>query len=126
MFYSLRNPTLMIKKWFISPSRIYFDVILIFLQLLKIEYIDRKLCDFFKGIVFHSMNYRLQHNIHRADMINMLMEASDAHKWNDIELSAQCLLFFFAGFETMATVMSFTAHELMENPEIQEKLYEEI
>lgn len=46
--------------------------------------------------------------------------------WEDEELTAQCFLFFVAGFETSATALCFVAQELMENQDIQAKLIEEL
>lgn len=42
------------------------------------------------------------------------------------EIAAQAAVFFFAGFETSATVMSFCLYELAKNPELQERAYQEI
>ncbi|XP_055326850.1 uncharacterized protein LOC129580438 [Sitodiplosis mosellana] len=53
-------------------------------------------------------------------------KASVTRKWNDDELVAQCFLFFLAGFESAATVLMFAAYELLTNPDVQQKLYEEI
>lgn len=82
------------------------------------------------------MKYRKEKNIVRPDMIQMLMEASGmvesdhpkSHNrdWDEVEIAAQCFVFFFAGFENTATVMCLMAHEIMENPSIQEKLLKEI
>ncbi|KAF8794483.1 Cytochrome P450 3A21 like protein [Argiope bruennichi] len=47
-------------------------------------------------------------------------------KLSKIELLSQCVLFFFAGFETTASVLTFLAYELAMNPEWQEKLIEEV
>ncbi|GBO41976.1 hypothetical protein AVEN_202718-1, partial [Araneus ventricosus] len=47
-------------------------------------------------------------------------------KLSKLELLAQCVLFFFAGFETTASVLTFLAYELAMNPEWQEKLIEEV
>lgn len=46
--------------------------------------------------------------------------------WSDIDLIAQAVLFFVAGFDTISTAMSFALHELALHPEVQERLVEEI
>lgn len=47
-------------------------------------------------------------------------------QWTDDELVAQCFLFFAAGFDTSSTLLSFVAHELAVNPDVQQRLYEEV
>ncbi|KAH8391653.1 hypothetical protein KR200_008186 [Drosophila serrata] len=106
-------------------------------KILKIELFDKKSTQYFVRLVLDAMKYRQEHNIIRPDMINMLLEArgllqSDKTKtaptreWSDRDIVAQCFVFFFAGFETSAVLMCFTAHELMENEDVQQKLYEEV
>uniref|UniRef100_A0A1I8PTR9 Cytochrome P450 n=1 Tax=Stomoxys calcitrans TaxID=35570 RepID=A0A1I8PTR9_STOCA len=105
-------------------------------EFFKFEFFDRSYTDYFMRLVLDAMKYRQEHNIHRPDMINLLMEArgmipSEAAKthfrqWSDMEVVAQCFIFFLAGFDTSSSVMNFAAHELMENPQIQQRLYEEI
>lgn len=46
--------------------------------------------------------------------------------WSDDELVAQCFLFFGAGLDPSSTAMTYAAYELLANPDIQQKLYEEI
>lgn len=46
--------------------------------------------------------------------------------WEDDDYVAQCVLFFFAGFDTISTLLTFMGHELTINPDVQEKLYQEI
>lgn len=46
--------------------------------------------------------------------------------WEDDDLTAQCLIFFFAGFDTASTLLCFLAHELAINPDIQARLIEEV
>ncbi|XP_031624487.1 uncharacterized protein LOC116341517 [Contarinia nasturtii] len=126
-------------------------------KLLKIRLIDATLSNDFKYMILDTMTMRENNNIHRPDMINMLMQVREgslqyqseeksnettegfatveeseigkinvARKWNDDELVAQCFLFFLAGFESAATALTFAAHELLINPDIQQKLYQEI
>lgn len=72
-------------------------------------------------------------------MIHLLMEAkrqfqqngksessAEHAEFNDEDLLAQCLLFFFVGFEVMSASLCFLTYELCRNPEVQSKLYEEV
>lgn len=42
------------------------------------------------------------------------------------DIASQGILFFFAGFESVSTALSFTVYELALNKDIQDKLREEI
>lgn len=42
------------------------------------------------------------------------------------EILAQCIIFFVAGYETTAATMGFVAYNLALNPDVQEKLIQEI
>ncbi|XP_065169105.1 cytochrome P450 9e2-like [Atheta coriaria] len=44
----------------------------------------------------------------------------------ELDMTAQVLIFFFAGFDSISTMMSFLCYELAVNPDIQEKLHQEI
>lgn len=44
----------------------------------------------------------------------------------DDDITAQALLFFFAGFETASVALSFLGYELAVNPDVQKRLQEEI
>ncbi|KAK5641054.1 hypothetical protein RI129_009601 [Pyrocoelia pectoralis] len=63
-----------------------------------------------------------------------MVEESDFGKTNrkskleitDEIITAQVMIFFFAGFDTVSTMMSYTIYELALNPDLQKRLREEI
>lgn len=50
----------------------------------------------------------------------------ESKKLSDAEIIAQCFVFLAAGYETTSTTLSFMSHHLAVDPEIQEKVQQEI
>ncbi|XP_066142085.1 cytochrome P450 9e2-like [Euwallacea fornicatus] len=126
------------------------------LTLLKIRFFPAAISNFFLGIVNETIKEREEKGIVRSDMINILMEVKNgtvkaenkdtpdegfavvkesldgnAERRHNIEITnqditSQAFIFFFAGFETVSTAMSFTSYELAVNLDVQEKLRREI
>ncbi|XP_055589827.1 probable cytochrome P450 9f2 [Uranotaenia lowii] len=126
------------------------------MEKLGVDFVDPKLTQYFKNMITDNMKQRQAQGIIRNDMIHMLMEvkkgslkyqdeemsvkdagfatveestvgkASHTRVWKDNELIAQCFLFFLAGFDSISSAMCFLAYELCLNPEVQQRLYEEI
>lgn len=111
--------------------------------------------EFFKKLVKDTIDHRRKTKETRPDLIQLLIQTQDGtltheaeHKddhggfavieesevgkkkisktWNDVEIAAQCFLFFIAGFDTTATLLTFASYELAVNKDIQEKIYKEI
>ncbi|KPJ03683.1 Cytochrome P450 9e2 [Papilio xuthus] len=125
-------------------------------KMLKISLFNASTIDFFRKLVVNTVNEREAKQIVRPDMIHLLMEAkigkltheektgADAdigfatveessvgrkkvsRVWTDDDLVAQALIFFFAGFDTVSTAMMFALHELAMNPDVQNRLFDEI
>ncbi|XP_049869418.1 uncharacterized protein LOC126369166 [Pectinophora gossypiella] len=125
-------------------------------KLFKIKLFTEKTRNFFENLVTQTMEDREKRNIIRPDMIHLLMEAKkgklthdekasadpDAgfatveesavgkkeinRVWSDTDLIAQAVLFFVAGFETVSSAMTFLLYELAVNPDVQERLAQEI
>uniref|UniRef100_A0A182J4W3 Uncharacterized protein n=1 Tax=Anopheles atroparvus TaxID=41427 RepID=A0A182J4W3_ANOAO len=96
--------------------------------------------DFFLNIVRETVDFREKNNVQRNDFMNLLLQIKNKGKLDDAiasvgkgevgmtlnELAAQVFIFFLAGFETSSTTQSFCLYELAKNPDIQERLREEI
>lgn len=125
------------------------------MKILKIEYFESNFRNFITKMVLDNMETRRKHGINRPDMIDILMKSQTGtllyqeddqpvpdgfatvkeyaigmqkvnRKWSDAELISQCFLFFLAGYDTITSALLATAYELSLNPEVQEKLYNEI
>lgn len=122
----------------------------------KIRLSNRSIHRLFKTTIFDMMKIRKENNIHRPDMINIMMkicdgtlkhqkdeklhekdsftsvEESEVDKvtmnctWNSDEIVGQCFIFFAAGFVASSSLLTFISYELTANPDIQQNLYEEI
>ncbi|XP_059610426.1 probable cytochrome P450 9f2 [Phlebotomus argentipes] len=120
-----------------------------FCKIFGIKLFPDKFCNFFRNLVWDTIRYREKENIIRPDMINLLIqarkgklkyddedierdsetnvgEAINQTNFEEDDLTAQCLIFFIAGFESTSTCMCFTAYELAANPEVQQRLIEEV
>lgn len=125
-------------------------------QKFGVDFVNAELTDYFKQMIVDNMKQRDAHGIIRNDMIHMMMEvrkgslqhqkeeqdAKDAgfatveesnvgkslhsRVWTENELIAQCFLFFLAGFDTVSTCMTFLMYELTINPDIQNRLFDEV
>ncbi|XP_036143624.1 cytochrome P450 9e2-like isoform X2 [Monomorium pharaonis] len=86
---------------------------------------------FFMKIVGETVKAREEQGIVRPDMIHLLLQArnkenASTHKMALMDIVSQAFIFFLAGFETFSTLISFVAHELAVNQDIQDRLREEI
>lgn len=100
-------------------------------RLFGIRLFPKDVSDFFRGIVKETVKYRLENNIERNDVLNLLLKIGTEgregeEKLTMDEIAAQCFLFFVAGYETSSSTSSFTLFNLVQNPEIQENLRNEI
>ncbi|XP_053670575.1 probable cytochrome P450 6a14 [Anopheles nili] len=106
---------------------------------MKITYDDVE--RFFLSIVQKTVDYRESNNVKRNDFMNLLIQIKNKGRLDDTddgsvgkgevgmtqnELAAQAFVFFLAGFETSSTTQSFCLYELAKNPDIQERLRQEI
>uniref|UniRef100_V5GJG1 Putative cytochrome P450 6a23 n=1 Tax=Anoplophora glabripennis TaxID=217634 RepID=V5GJG1_ANOGL len=99
---------------------------------------DPQVAKFFNKIVRDTVDYREKNNVRRKDFMDLLIQIKNKRSVGDDdsdasketltmdEITAQSLIFFVAGFETSSTTMHCAAYELAMNPDIQDRLREEI
>lgn len=100
------------------------------MRLLNLKLIDDRTNAFFVNLVADAIRTRDEKNITRPDMIQLLMDSRSKREPGKeltiLNMTSQAFIFFLAGFETSSTLMSFATHEIAVNPDIQEKLQNEI
>lgn len=101
--------------------------------------------EFMIGIVKQQIEYREANNVVRKDFIQVLIQLRNNSKVNeDIDswdvkpsstdvksltieqCAAQVFLFYAAGFDSTATILTYTLYELASNPGVQRRLQEDI
>ncbi|KAH0999931.1 hypothetical protein HUJ04_008167 [Dendroctonus ponderosae] len=125
-------------------------------RLLNVGLFEKDLSSFFFKTIKDTIHVREEKGIVRQDMLNLLLEArkgilyenSDALMetgfatvkeytqsgkgrqkttyLTDDDIASQAMIFFFAGFDSVAIVMCFGSYELAVNKEIQNKLRSEV
>ncbi|XP_059611812.1 uncharacterized protein LOC132258498 [Phlebotomus argentipes] len=154
-FYVSASKLFSFSGFIVQMKLLFYRMCPSVMEYLKIPLFDQVHRSFMKNLVVDTMKLREEKNIVRHDMIHLLMEAqkgnlkhtsssekdsagfatveeSDVGRavtkrvWTEDEIVAQCFLFFLAGFDTSSTLLSFLAYEITANPDVQEKLYQEI
>ncbi|CAG9827785.1 unnamed protein product [Diabrotica balteata] len=125
-----------------------------FFTFFKIGFFATYVRKFFINLIGDTVKAREEKNIVRPDMLHLLIQArkgglENGEKSRDgeieaaeaesnelikkvakdmtmVDIAAQALIFFFAGFDSVASLLSFTCYELMVNPDIQTRLRKEI
>lgn len=106
-------------------------------KLFGIRMFDKSVDEFFYNVVGGNIKYRETNNVVRNDFLNMLIQLKnkgavdgdsqgDPRKLTYDETIAQAFIFFFAGADTSSTAISYTMTELAHNPDIQERVRQEV
>lgn len=115
------------------------------MSLLRLRITDQSVENFIISVVKQNLEYREQNNVSRKDFFQLLIQLRNNgtveldDQWQTVikadenqktltlnEMSAHTFLFFFAGFETSSTTLSFCLYELAKNQKIQKQVHDEI
>lgn len=80
--------------------------------------------EFFHKRFIETLEYREKNNIKRNDFVSLLLALKEF--FTPDELAAESFLVYVAGFETSSTLMNFSMYELALNPDVQDKLRDEL
>ena len=126
---------------FTARRALNFSVVFFLPQLVPyfgIKVVPDKQTEFLRSIMNYVLYEREKSGKKRHDLIDILIEFKNSTKKDALNgnegkrvfdgdlLVAQAAIFFTAGFESSSATMSFTLYELARNPEVQQKLREEI
>lgn len=95
-----------------------------FSRKLRIPLNAKEPSDFFLRTFLETFEYREKSQIKRTDFVSLLLGLKEY--FTPTELAAEAFLVYSGGFETSSTLMTFTMYELALNPDIQERLRDEI
>nr|AHJ10936.1 cytochrome P450 6FX1 [Chironomus kiiensis] len=103
---------------------------------LHICQVSREIEQFFQGIVHQTVKHREDNGIVRNDFMQLMIQLKNHGKLDGEtlsvgkltmdEITAQCFIFFAAGYETSSTAMSYLLYEFAHNQQIQEKARENV
>ncbi|XP_049855001.1 cytochrome P450 9e2-like isoform X2 [Schistocerca gregaria] len=113
------------------------------MEMLGIPFFSQKAVSFFKSLVVETIQTREKQGIIRHDMIHLLMQArrgelapEDGQKngtaegkrrhLTDEDIAAQAMIFFFAGFDTVSTLLTFCSYLLATHEDVQRRLQREV
>lgn len=109
---------------------------------LRMKVAEPKVEKFLRLITKQTLEYREQNNVSRKDLFQLMIQLRntgtvqlDDHWDTEIkgnktmtegEIAAQTFVFFIAGYETSSTTLSFCMYELAKNPDVQQRVHDEI
>ncbi|XP_065206672.1 uncharacterized protein LOC135836028 [Planococcus citri] len=105
---------------------------------LRISQVNKTVTEFFYKLTRDTVDHRKSNAVDRNDFLQLLINMRDDEKQKDIKqaqdkfvmtdelMTAQCFLFFVAGFDTSSSALSGALYELAANLSIQRKLQDEI
>lgn len=112
-------------------------------RLIGIRFVDKDISDFMVDAVRQNLEYREKNHIVRKDYFQLLMQIRNGGKihednWSATstngaekslsinDMAAHSFGLILAGYESSSATMAFFAYEMANQPEIQQRVYDEI
>ncbi|KAL6418467.1 hypothetical protein ACFW04_012069 [Cataglyphis niger] len=95
-------------------------------RLTRVKLFGKEPTIFLRKVFWETITQRMESDIKRNDLIDILLELKKNYEFDGDDLMAQAASFFSAGFETSSTTTAFALYELALQPDIQSTLRKEI
>lgn len=128
---------------------IFAQFVLRILEILHMSHLSTEFKEHMFEIVKNTMEYREKNHVNRKDFIQLLMELRKTGKIKGDDISSECTktedetssadefmtmeqcaaqvaIFYLAGFDTTASAIANCVYELCRNPELMQRLQNEI
>nr|XP_029718734.1 uncharacterized protein LOC109429227 [Aedes albopictus] len=95
-------------------------------NLYKFTFVPRDVEQFFIRIMKDAIRHRKEKNIVRHDYLDYLLSLQAKKQISEIDMAGHGVSFFADGLETSSLIMTYCLFDLASNPEVQNRLREEI
>ncbi|XP_043251256.1 cytochrome P450 9e2-like [Colletes gigas] len=99
-------------------------------RMLGISVMSKSISTFFENLISTAVKHRDENGIYKPDMLQLLMETRNKKQYGkgfSIEdITTHAFAFFFGGSDTVASQLSFAIYHLATNPDVYERLQNEI
>nr|WCC58058.1 cytochrome P450 [Pharsalia antennata] len=93
---------------------------------LQLNFFEKWATEYLNNVFSFTISNRAESNMKGHDLVDILVEMRKNKDLDGDAVVAQAVQFFIASFETTSSTMSFALYELCLQPEIQDKLREEV
>ncbi|KAF3419784.1 hypothetical protein E2986_10986 [Frieseomelitta varia] len=99
-------------------------------ELLQLNFVDSRIAKFFYNQVAETVETRQRTGARRSDILQLFMDNNKKREpgkeMTVQEMANHAFSFFFGGFDSVASQTCIVAHLLAENPDVQERVQQEI
>ncbi|XP_038110946.1 probable cytochrome P450 6a13 [Culex quinquefasciatus] len=95
-------------------------------HVLPVPFVPTEVNDWMRNMVSKLLAERRTKPVQREDQLQSLLNLKTKTELTEEMIAGHSLAFFTEGFETSSTTLGFLIYNLAANPEVQQKLYEEI
>ncbi|XP_058817241.1 uncharacterized protein LOC131680542 [Topomyia yanbarensis] len=95
-------------------------------KILKVGFIPKSIEAFFANLMSQAIHHREASATKRVDYLDYLISLRNKKEISELDMAAHGVTFFIDGFETSSVAISFVLYEIARNPNVQNRLREEL